>query len=169
VDTMTALEEVFYGCYEQNIKNVKIEGNSLFYKKDINIEFFAVPLSQFGRPIEIPKTQITIDFAKELSVGNYELLYATSYNFSGAQIKRVYIPQGESRLVFTIPETGWNTLRLDFPSVMDEYEIVEINGSDGKTNFTLQSANMVETFENADVLNIKVKDPLDPYITFILE
>jgi hypothetical protein len=156
-------------------KNIlPLGGRPIFTNGETTIEFFGETsdgkMYRTTQSVKLmPKSQIEIMFEDVISAGTYEMFYAQDYAYSGAGEIRVSVGEGQNRLVFDIPETGWNTLRLDFPNLIGEYKITGISTSDGKSVFTIQAANMAETSRNGDVLHVTVTDPLDPYITFTLE
>lgn len=167
IDTSQDLAELISG--EQGydaIKSITLQGAPLFYQKDCEISFYAIPLTQEQLANRNECSHITITFASGLPAGDYQFFYAQDGGFNGEQVETRYMSGGQLELTGRIPSKGWDTLRLDFPNLGHEYDILSIS-CDGKTG-VIDGTNDVICTKTETSWHIVAGD-YDPFVTFHLE
>lgn len=131
-DGAAELTAVFEGDTLTNaIQEINFQGNKLFYDNEIEVSFFAVPLTE----AQSVHQEVSIDFSSDIQPGGYQLFYAQDEAFNEAQSKWVSVGENQKRITFSIPREGWNSLRFDFPPTAgNSYDMVSLtsNGQSGK-------------------------------------
>ncbi|GHU78693.1 hypothetical protein FACS189462_3800 [Spirochaetia bacterium] len=166
VGDISDLANVFKGDFIPNITSVTIAGNPWFYKKQFDVSFFAVPLEQFDRTVDVDvkTTTIAVEFHDELQTGLYQMFYAVDQVFSEWQSKRINLNAPAKRLEFTLPKRNdINSWRLDFPEdTLSEYRILSIENLDaGYKSYTVDGTNGIDHNNG----NVKVTGA-DPFFVF---
>lgn len=165
IDGSRDLAELINGSLSDNtVDSITLHGNSLFYQKDFKVSFYAVPCTTEQIAYQ-QQSVITSAFSAELPEGEYQYFYAQDGMFSGYQMDTATISSNHTEVVCSIPSQGWNTLRLDFPPFVHEYDILSID-CDGKV-CEIDGANDAEVTKIENGWHIKTGN-YDPFITFHL-
>jgi len=158
------MSELIKGSFGGNtIKSIELQGNPLFYKKNFEISFYAVPFTQQQSEYKSGRSTITVTFDSEIPTGNYQFFYAQNGAFAEDQSQGQSVVVKQNQLRGNIPGEGWNTLRLDFPSQYSEYNISSIT-CDGK-NVSIDGINDAQCVQTESGWRITTGN-YDPYIVF---
>ena len=80
-------------------------------------------------------------------------------------METVSVPQSQTQVAGSIPRSGWNSLRLDFPSLVHEYDLLSIS-CNGMTA-EIDGANNAEVIKTENGWHVKTGE-YDPFIVFHL-
>lgn len=167
VDSSKDLADLISGDSTLNmIESITLHGDSRFYQKEFEVSFYAVPYTTEQKNYQESRISISADFSSELPAGNYQFFYAQDGMFNGDQMETIAVSQGQNQVTGIIPENGWNSLRLDFPSLTYEYDLLSIE-CNGKTA-VIDGANDAEVTKTENGWHIKAGD-YDPFVVFHLD
>lgn len=163
-ENSAALADVFKGDTTNNsIKSICFYGDNLFYDKEIEVSFYAVPFSEKQTSYQTVK----FEFASDIPSGDYQVFYAQGYNFAEENSKWISVGSGQKSLVAALPSEGWNSFRLDFPPksgiTCDLSSVAIKNQEDVRVNLVTASDIVCE--ETDGVFRITTTGN-DPYIIF---
>jgi len=168
IETPQDLAALFAGDLGYDtIESITIQGDPLFYQKDFEVSFYAVPFTQEQVGFQAAHSSITVEFASELPVGDYEFFYAQDGMVNETQKERRSIGNGMAKLTGNIPSEGWNTLRLDFPQgIGGTYDITSLT-LDGKA-CVVDGAHDAQVTQTESGWKVRAGTE-DPFIMFHVE
>lgn len=153
------------GLAGNRIESITLQGDTRFYQSEFEVSFYAVPYTLEQTAYQDTLTKITADFSTELPAGRYQFFYAQDGMFTGEKMETVSVPQSQTQVAGSIPRSGWNSLRLDFPSLVHEYDLLSIS-CNGMTA-EIDGANNAEVIKTENGWHVKTGE-YDPFIVFHL-